>query len=100
MDRRHFLRTSLCAAIGASATPFIFNSKQIHAQGSTSTGPYDLIIRGGRVIDPSQHLDAIRDIAIRGGRIMAVEPALEIGTGPIFQGKMDLSLFPVPVPPP
>lgn len=25
---------------------------------------------------------------------MAVEPALEIGTGPIFQGKMDLSLFP------
>lgn len=94
MDRRHFLRTSLCAAIGASATPFIFNSKQIHAQGSTSTGPYDLIIRGGRVIDPSQHLDAIRDIAIRGGRIMAVEPALEIGTGPIFQGKMDLSLFP------
>jgi dihydroorotase len=94
MDRRHFLRTSLCAAIGASATPFIFNSKQIHAQTRSTREPYDLIIRGGRVIDPSQHLDGIRDIAIRGGRIMAVEPALEIGTGPIFQGKMDLSLFP------
>lgn len=77
MNRRHFLRSSLCAAVGASATPFIFNSKQIHAQGSTSTGPYELIIRGGRVIDPSQHLDAICDIAIRGGRIMAVEPALD-----------------------
>ena len=69
MDRRHFLRSSLCAAIGASATPFIFNSKQIHAQARSTREPYDLIIRGGRVIDPSVHLDAIRDIAIRGGRI-------------------------------
>ena len=33
---------------------------------------YDLIIRGGRVIDPSVRLDAIRDVAISGGRIAAV----------------------------
>jgi dihydroorotase len=33
---------------------------------------YDLIIRGGRVIDPSAGLDAMRDLAISGGRIVAV----------------------------
>ena len=34
---------------------------------------YDLIIKGGRVIDPSVRLDAIRDVAISDGRIAAVE---------------------------
>src|ERR1700724_4234891 len=34
---------------------------------------YDLILKGGRVIDPSVGLDAIRDVAIAGGKIAAVE---------------------------
>ena len=34
---------------------------------------YDLIIRGGRVIDPSVGLDAVRDVAISGSKIAAVE---------------------------
>jgi dihydroorotase len=34
---------------------------------------YELIIKGGRVIDPSVGLDAIRDVAIAGGKIAAVE---------------------------
>ena len=34
---------------------------------------YNLIIRGGRVIDPSIQLDAIRDVAISGDRIVAIE---------------------------
>src|SRR5262245_30804953 len=34
---------------------------------------YDLLIKGGRVIDPSVGLDAISDIAIAGGKIIAVE---------------------------
>lgn len=34
---------------------------------------YDLLIKGGRVIDPSVGLDAIRDIAIAAGKIVAVE---------------------------
>ncbi|MBT5819692.1 MAG: amidohydrolase family protein [Proteobacteria bacterium] len=34
---------------------------------------YDLIIRGGQVIDPSRRLNAIGDVAISGGRIVAVE---------------------------
>lgn len=74
MQRRQFLKTSIQAAIGAATAtlPSIYSS---HAQG------YDLIIRGGRVIDPSVHLDAIRDIAIRGGRIMAVAPNIQASAG-------------------
>ena len=34
---------------------------------------YDLLIKGGRVIDPSVGLDAVRDVAIAGGKIVAVE---------------------------
>lgn len=33
---------------------------------------YDLIIKGGRLIDPSRKLDVVRDIAISNGRIAAV----------------------------
>ena len=37
---------------------------------------YDLLIKGGRVIDPSVGLDGIRDVGITGGRIVAVEANL------------------------
>ena len=33
---------------------------------------YDLIIKGGRVVDPSMGLDAVRDVAIMQGKIAAV----------------------------
>jgi len=33
---------------------------------------FDVIVRGGRVVDPSQDLDTIADVAIRGQRIAAV----------------------------
>src|SRR4029453_7156635 len=34
---------------------------------------YDLLIRGGRVIDPSLRLDGIRDVAIAAGRIAPID---------------------------
>jgi dihydroorotase-like cyclic amidohydrolase len=37
---------------------------------------FDLILRGGRVVDPQQGLDATADIAIAAGRIAAIGPAL------------------------
>ena len=33
---------------------------------------YDLILRGGRVIDPSQRLDAVSDVAFAGGKVAKV----------------------------
>ena len=51
---------------------------------------YDLIIKGGRVIDPSVGLDATRDIAISGGRIAAVEASITADAAEILdvRGKV------------
>lgn len=43
--------------------------------GAASTP--DLVIHGGRLIDPRNGIDAVRDIAIRDGRIAAVEDRLD-----------------------
>jgi dihydroorotase len=38
---------------------------------AAATG-YELVVKGGRVIDPSANLNAVRDVAIAGGRIAAI----------------------------
>jgi len=37
---------------------------------------FDLLLRGGRVIDPASDRDGIADVAIAAGRIAAIQPAL------------------------
>ena len=37
---------------------------------------YDLLLKGGHVIDPRNHLDAVRDVAIKDGKIAAVAVAI------------------------
>ena len=41
----------------------------------------ELILRGGRVVDPSQGLDAVADVAFAGGKVKAVGPGLEAAPG-------------------
>ncbi|MBL8905947.1 MAG: amidohydrolase/deacetylase family metallohydrolase [Rhizobiales bacterium] len=38
--------------------------------------PYDLILTGGRVIDPSQSIDARLDVAFANGKVAAIGPSL------------------------
>src|SRR6266850_1578612 len=64
LSRRQFL-----SAAAASAAMFA----RAPRAGAAQAARYDLIIRGGRVIDPSVRLDAIRDVAISAGRIAAIE---------------------------
>ncbi len=46
----------------------------------TITGPtHDLILRGARVIDPSQNLDRVTDVRFTGGRVAAVGDQLVAG---------------------
>jgi N-acyl-D-aspartate/D-glutamate deacylase len=40
---------------------------------------YDVVLRGGRVIDPESGLDAVRDVAIAGDRVAAVGAGLPPG---------------------
>ncbi len=65
MTRRDLLRSA--AATGAA---MFARGADLLAQSAR----YDLLLKGGRVIDPSLRIDAIRDVAISAGRIAAVEP--------------------------
>ena len=37
---------------------------------------FDMLLRGGRVIDPASGYDGMADIAVRDGAIAAIEPAI------------------------
>jgi dihydroorotase len=63
MNRRRF--------IGAAAVAFGGIPRALAVPAK-----YDLIIQGGRIIDPSRKLDAIRDVAIANGRIMAIKAGI------------------------
>ena len=45
----------------------------------------DLLIRGGRVIDPINRLDVIRDVAIKDGRVVDVAETIELAARKGFQ---------------
>jgi dihydroorotase len=65
LNRREFVYAAASAAMFARAAS-VFGAAE----------KYDLLIKGGRVIDPSLRIDAIRDVAIAGGRIAAVEASI------------------------
>jgi len=55
-------------------------SRQHGRQAMVAAGRYDVVLRGGRVIDPARNLDARLDVAVRDGTIAAVAP--DIATDP------------------
>jgi len=68
-------------AAGAASIPFMktaaaeltSNDKKIKLLPNES-GPFDIVIASGRVIDPETKLDAIRNVGIKGNRIAAISP--------------------------
>jgi len=40
-------------------------------------GQYDLLLQGGHLIDAKNHISAVRDVAIRDGRIAAVDARID-----------------------
>jgi len=56
----------------AVAVALLISARAVFAQAPQ----YDLLLKGGRVIDPKNNIDDVRDVAIRGERIAAVAPDL------------------------
>src|SRR5579871_5499219 len=75
MNRRQFLVSAAASGAAIALMPV--------ARAAT----YDLVIRGGRVIDPSIGLDAVRDVAIVGGRIAAVEAGITGDAAEAFDAR-------------
>jgi dihydroorotase len=69
MNRRRLILAAAASAF-ASTLPAAVRA----AMGPTDK--FDLLIRGGEVLDPSQKLRAVRDIGIRNGVVEAVEASI------------------------
>ncbi len=68
--RRHFLRHTV---VGSSLVcTFASGWQSLLGMASPQQAPFDLIVKGGKVVDPSQQLSAYRDIGIRDGKIVEV----------------------------
>ena len=74
MNRRQFVHAAATAAIGARATDLLAQS-------------HDVVVKGGRVLDPSLRIDAALDVAIAGGRIAAVEANIPAGAAEVIDAR-------------
>ncbi|WP_281967321.1 amidohydrolase family protein [Roseovarius nanhaiticus] len=64
-------------ALGAASTVLAptFARAQQSSMRPNEDGPYDVVLLGGRVIDPESGLDAVRNVGLKGGRIAAISEA-------------------------
>jgi dihydroorotase len=75
--RRAFCQTCVLLVAMVSAAPSgQAPPAQSPAQPATSA-KYDLLLRGGTVIDARNNINAVRDVAIAGGKIAAVAPRVD-----------------------
>ena len=76
MNRRAFVYAA--AAAGAA----------LYGRGASAiAATYDLIVKGGRVVDPSRKIDAMLDVAISGGRIAAVKANIAAGSAEVLDAR-------------
>jgi len=68
LDRRTFFR----AAGGVAALPWLGQSAWAVPQQGSNSSNYDLLIAGGRLIDPAKRIDQTLDVAVTSGKIAAI----------------------------
>lgn len=66
MNRRKFLMTTAGIAF-------------VGMRGASAAAGYDLVLKGGHVVDPASGLNAVRDVAIADGKIAAVAATIDAG---------------------
>src|SRR5689334_25023988 len=72
-------RRQLVSGIGAAFAAGSFGIAARAAMGPNDK--FDLVIKGGEVLDPSQNLRAKRDIGMRFGKIEAIEADIPVARG-------------------
>jgi dihydroorotase len=72
--RREFSKHFLLGT-AALASPSLWASSKVPTEGTPETKDnYDLLIKGGTVVDPSQKLHGVLDVAVKHGKIVEVSP--------------------------
>lgn len=72
------LRRKLTFGLSTALALLLFSPRGTHVQAPH----YDLLLKGGHVIDPANHVDSVMDVAVSAGKIAAVEkniPTTEAG---------------------
>ena len=77
-------RRAFCTAAAAGAAAC--------ASGALAAPVYDMVVKGGRVIDPSRKIDAMLDVAIKGGRVAAVRANIPAGAASVLDARGKLVL--------
>lgn len=67
---KHFTRTII----------FLAASLSVLSLAQAQTAHYDLLLKGGHVIDPANNIDGIMDVAVSGGKIAAVQKDISADT--------------------
>ena len=78
VNRRQFVCSAAAGVVALARGSAVF------------TAEYDLVIKGGRVIDPSLHVNALLDLAITGDRIALVDTNISTGAAEVIDatGKL------------
>ncbi len=59
-----------------SRRTILFSAALPIARGQNPAAPYDLLVRGGHVVDPSQGISAVRDVAIAKGKVARIAESI------------------------
>jgi dihydroorotase len=81
LTRRAFLRSSAVAVAAGLHPSTDARGALSHVEGPTrslSAAKYDVLVVGGRVVDPANRIDRVMDLGISGGRITALQPKLSM----------------------
>jgi dihydroorotase len=78
VERAVVTRRDMLMAMGGSlllpTMPVSPGSEPKASGEDTASAKYDLLVKGGRVIDPSQQMDAVADVAVASGKVARLAP--------------------------
>lgn len=72
-------RKTIALTVGIAVLGLLAGGASLIAAEGENNRIYDLVISGGRVMDPESNLDAVRDVGIRGGKIAAISAKPLVG---------------------
>jgi dihydroorotase len=77
ITRRHFSKLLMASPLLASANPARAEASSVampQDMGRALSQSRDLLIKGGTVVDPSQNLHALLDVAVTDGKVVQIAP--------------------------
>lgn len=75
MDRRKYMQGNAALLTGAAVFPGVSMASGTES-GTEGQSKYDILLKNGHVIDPKNNINAVRDVAVRSGKIAKVTSSI------------------------